>query len=74
MKKRLRRSDIAPLTLLCLSWLLILIIWGVNAIPRTTPSGPEVNVTQIKKEIREAGLEPREASYYRILPQDQGEK
>jgi hypothetical protein len=74
MKKGLRRSDVPPIILLSLTWLFILIIWGVNALPRAMPPQPELETAKIKSEIREAGLEPREASHYRILPDDQGEE
>jgi len=74
MKKGLQRSDAVPIILLCLTWLFILIIWGVNALPRATPPHPESEATRVESEIRGAGLEPREASHYRILPEDRGEK
>lgn len=74
MEKGLRRSDILPLVLLCLAWLLILITWGVNARPPERPSLPGVDVSQVKRDIQRAGLEPREASYYRILEEGEGEE
>jgi len=40
MKKGMRRSDIVALILLCLTWLLILLIWAVDVLPRAAPNGP----------------------------------
>lgn len=74
MKKGLNRGDIIPVVLLCLTWLLILITWGVSVLPRGELQVPEVDVGKMKMEIRGAGLEPREARYYRVLPEDQEEK
>ena len=74
MKKGLRRSDIAPLVLLCVTWLLIVMTWGVNLLPREQPHVPQVDVAKIKRAIQEAGLEPREARYYRVLPEGWEEK
>jgi hypothetical protein len=74
MKKGLRRGDIAPLVLLCLTWLLILMTWGVNLLPQEQPKVPQVDVAKMKRDIREAGLEPREARYYRVLPEGREEK
>lgn len=74
MKKILPQSDILPLILLCLTWVLILIIWGVNALPQGGPGGPETEVARVKGDIHKAGLQPREASHYRILPESEGEK
>jgi hypothetical protein len=74
MKKGLRRSDAVPIILLSLTWLFILIIWGINVLPPAMPPQPELETAKIKNEIQEAGLEPREASHYRILPDDRGEK
>jgi hypothetical protein len=34
MKNGLRRGDIVPLILLCVTWLFILVCWGINAFPR----------------------------------------
>lgn len=74
MKKGLRRGDIAPLVLLCLTWLLIVMTWVVNLLPREQPNLRQVDVAKIKREIQRAGLEPREARYYRVLPEGREEK
>jgi len=74
MQKGFRRSDALPIVLLCLTWLCILIIWGVNALPRAAPPHPETESARVASEIRGAGLEPREASHYRILPDDQEQR
>ena len=74
MEKGLRRSDIAPRVLLRLTWHLILMTWGVNLTAREQPQVPQVDVAKMKRDIREAGLEPREARDYRVLPEGREEK
>ena len=74
MEKGLRRSDIAPLVLLCLTWLLILMSWGVNLTAREQPQVPQVDVAKMKRDIQRAGLEPREARHYRVLPEGREER
>ncbi|MFQ6116139.1 MAG: hypothetical protein ACE5NG_18920 [bacterium] len=43
-----------------------------NAINPPRASGPRIDVKKVMKEIKKAGLEPREAKYYEIIKR--GEK
>jgi hypothetical protein len=55
MRKETRGSDVAAVVLLSLNWLLILILWGVNAFPPKKIPAPDAELSRVTGDIQRMG-------------------